>query len=68
MYYLNSPKYIINCYHMSGVVMVTGTYEELMLGVKGKKQKRGSRAKASKKGGSKMVEDDIMELGYGETN
>ncbi|XP_065884499.1 small ribosomal subunit protein uS5m-like [Dysidea avara] len=41
------------------------SYEELMLGVKGKKQKRGSRAKASKKGGSKMVEEDVMELGYG---
>ena len=38
-----------------------------MLGVKGKKQKRGSRAKASKKGGSKMVEEDVMELGYGNT-
>ena len=45
--------------------MVIGTYEELMLGVKGKKQKRGSRAKSSKKGGSKTVEDDIMDLGYG---
>ena len=40
-----------------------GTYEELMLGVKGKG--KGKRGRVSKKGGSKIGIDEVMELGYG---
>lgn len=39
------------------------TYEELMLGVKGKG--KGKRGRVSKKGGSKVGIDEVMELGYG---
>lgn len=39
------------------------TYEELMLGVKGKG--KGKRGRVSKKGGSKVDVDEVMELGYG---
>ena len=41
-----------------------GTYEELMLGVRGKG--KGKRGRVSKKGGSKVDIDEVMELGYGE--
>ena len=40
-----------------------GSYEELMLGVKGKG--KGKRGRVSKKGGSKVDIDEVMELGYG---
>lgn len=43
--------------------LCVGTYEELMLGVKGKG--RGKRGRVSKKGGSKVDVDEVMELGYG---
>ena len=44
--------------------VILGSYEELMLGVKGKG--KGKRGRVSKKGGSKVDIDAIMELGYGE--
>ena len=44
--------------------VTSGTYEELMLGVKGKG--KGKRGRVSKKGGSKIDIDEVMELGYGE--
>lgn len=43
--------------------MYIGSYEELMLGVKGKG--KGKRGRVSKKGGSKVDIDEVMELGYG---
>lgn len=43
--------------------IATGTYEQLMLGVKGKG--KGKRGRVSKKGGSKVDIDEVMELGYG---
>ena len=43
--------------------MYIGSYEELMLGVKGKR--KGKRGRVSKKGGSKVDIDEVMELGYG---
>ena len=45
------------------VCVYIGSYEELMLGVKGKG--KGKRGRVSKKGGSKVGIDEVMELGYG---
>lgn len=54
-------------HYINGAVQAllpVGTYEELMLGVKGKG--KGKRGRVSKKGGSKVDIDEVMELGYGE--